>query len=177
MCIDPISMISIAGGVAGAAGSLVSGAAGSQAAGANANQALVAAAAARANAGMALDYGEGKVAQINQRVGNAIGAARAFAGAGNLAVNSGSPLAVQAMSAAQGNTDKQLALAGALNQAAGQNFAGAQADQSAVQDYRAQGYDMLGGLLGAGTAALRGIASIRGGGVAGGGGLGLSFGY
>lgn len=148
MCMDPISMLSLAGAGVGAVGSIMGG-------NANAKAAEIAAQTAQANAKMALDYGEGKVAQINQRVGNVIGAARASYGAGNLSLTSGSPLAVQAMSAQAGNTDKQLALAGALNQSAGQNF------QSA-QDYSAVGQDRMAGFVGAGTALLKGLGDIRG---------------
>jgi hypothetical protein len=148
MCVDPLTAVSIGGGVLGAAGSLFGGSA-------NAQAAELQAKVAQANSQMALDYGEGKVAQISQRVSNTIGASRASYAAGNLALNSGSPLAVQAMSAQQGNTDKQLALAGALNQAAGQSFTASAAYSRADQD-------RLAGVFGAGTSLLHGIGGVRG---------------
>lgn len=148
MCIDPMTAISLGGGALGAAGSLFSG-------NANAKAAGIQAQAAEANSQMALDYGEGKVAQIGQRVAQTIGHDRASFAAGNLALNTGSPLAVQAMSAQQGNTDKQLALAGSLNQASGQSFAASSA-------LTRQGQDQMAGIFGAGTALLRGLGGIRG---------------
>lgn len=158
MCIDPMTAISLGGGALGAAGSLFSG-------NANAKAAGIQAEAAEANSKMALDYGEGKVAQIGQRVDQTIGRARTSFAAGNLALNSGSPLAVQAMSAQQGNTDKQLALAGSLNQAAGQSFAASSA-------LTRQSQSQMAGIFGAGTALLAGLKGIygAGGALAGGGG-------
>jgi len=148
MCIDPVTAISIGSGALGAASSLAGGSANAQAAG-------IAAQAAQANAQMALDEGEGKVQQIQLRVDQAIGRTRAAAGAGNIAIGSGSPLAMQVMSAQQGNTDKQMAMAGALNQSSGMHFA-------AEQDYAKQEQDQMAGIFGAGTALLRGFAGVRG---------------
>ncbi len=148
MCVDPVTALSVASAGMGAASSLFGGSA-------NAKAAEIAAQTAEANSKMALAEGEGRVGQINQRVNNIIGAARANYAAGNLALNSGSPLMVQAMSAAQGNTDKQLAMAGALNQASGQSSAAATDLNSATQD-------RISGIVGAGTALLHGLAGIRG---------------
>jgi hypothetical protein len=148
MCIDPITALSIGSAGLGMAGSLMGGSA-------NAKQAGIAAQAAQANSQMALDEGEGRVGQIGLRVDQSIGRTRAAFGAGNIAINSGSSLNDQVMSAIQGNTDKQLALAGSLNQAAGQSF-------QAQADYAKQGQDQMAGIFGAGTALLRGFASMRG---------------
>ena len=133
------------------AGSLMQGSA-------NAKQAGIAAQAAQANSLMALDQGEGRVNQIGLHVDQSIGRTRAAFGAGNIAINSGSSLNDQVMSAIQGNTDKQLALAGSLNQAAGQSF-------QAQADYAKQGQDRIAGIFGAGTSLLNGLTSgFRGGG-------------
>ena len=148
MCVDPVTAISLASAAAGAASSLMSGSA-------NAKAAAIQAQTAEANSKMALAEGEGRVAQISQRVNNTIGAARANYAAGNLALNSGSPLAVQAMSAQQGNTDKQLTMAGALNQASGQSYAAGDALQ---REQQAQ----IAGVVGAGTAVLHGLMGVRG---------------
>ena len=164
MCVDPVTAISIGSAALGAAGSLASGSANSQ-------QAGIAAAAARNNAQMALDEGSGRAAQIDLRVGQAIGRTRGAFGAGNIAIGSGSSLNDMVMSAQQGNTDKQLVIAGSLNQAAGQRYA-------AASDYQKQGQDQMAGWLGAGTAMLRGLAGMRGlggnlGGVGSAGNVGL----
>jgi hypothetical protein len=151
MCIDPVTALSIGSGVIGAAGSMMGSSA-------NARQAGIAAQVAQANSQMALNEGEGRVAQIGQHVDQAIGRTRAAFGAGNIAINSGSSLNDQVMSAIQGNTDKQLAMAGALNQSAGQRF-------QAASDYQKQGQEQMAGIFGAGTALLNSLTSVyRGGG-------------
>jgi hypothetical protein len=151
MCVDPISMglmaLSIGGGALGAFGSISAG-------NANARAAELAAQTAQANAKMALDEGEGRAALVDQRVRQVIGASRAAAGAGNLDIASGSPLMVQALSAQQGNTDRQLALAAGINRAAGMNFA-------AGQDYQKADQDRLAGWIGAGTSVLNSIGGLR----------------
>ena len=162
MCVDPITALSIGSAGLGAAGSLMSSSANSQAAG-------IAAQAAQANSQMALDQGAGRAAQVDLRVGQSIGRTRAAFGAGNIAIGSGSSLNDQVMSAIQGNTDKQLSIAGSLNQAAGQSF-------QATQDYMKQGQDQMAGIFGAGTALLRGFASMRGLGGMGYGMNGYGFG-
>ena len=162
MCMDPMTMLAVGGSITGAAGSLMKGFASSSADRAGAVQAGIPAQAAQANSQMALDYGEGRVAQIDQRVDQSIGRARAGAGAGNLAANMGSPLAVQMMDAQQGNTDRQLALAGALNASAGQAFTASSAWSRSAQDTQAAGLDQIAGFLGAGTALMRGIGGIKG---------------
>ena len=148
MCVDPMTALSVGGGLLGAAGSLFGG-------NANAKAAEQAAQVAQLNAKTTLNYAEGSADQIQQRVDRTIGAARANYGGANLNVSVGSPLAVQAMSATQGNTDKQLTIARGLNQASGQNFA-------AGQDYQKAGQDQIAGILGAGTALLHGLGGIRG---------------
>lgn len=167
MCLDPMSMLAIGGAAAGAAGSLMSGAAGSEAAKANAQQAVLQAQVAMANSRMALDTGEGRAALVDKRVNDTIGAARAYYGAGNIAMNTGSPLAVTMNSAIQGNTDRQLTLAGALNAAAGQSFTASSAFSRANQDTQAASYARLAGIIGAGTSLMQGLGGIKGLGGAG----------
>lgn len=162
MCIDPVTAISLGSGALGAAGALAGGSANARAAG-------IAAQAAQANSQMALSEASGQQAQIDLRVNNAIGRTRASAGAGNIEIGSGSPLAMSVMSAQQGNTDKQLVMARALNQSAGQSF-------QASTDYQRVGQSQMAGILGAGTSMLQSLAfSSRAGGLAGGGGFGGGF--
>lgn len=148
MCVDPMTAISVGSAALGAFGSLASGSA-------NAKQAEIAAQVARVNSQMALQEGSGQVAQVEQRVGQAVGRTRAAFGAGNIAIGSGSSLADQVMSAQQGNTDKQLVMARALNSSAGQSFQAASASEKA-------GQDKMAGIFGAGTSLLSGLAGIKG---------------
>lgn len=163
MCIDPISAITLGTSLGGAALSAFgSVSAGNQNAAAAEMQAKI----AQANAAMAMTEASGKISRISGQVDQAIGHTRASFGAGNIDVSSGSPLLLQAMSAANGNIDRQLTAAGAFNQSAGQNFTAGQALQKA-------GDDRTAGWLGAGTALLRGLSSIKGFGLGfGGGGAG-----
>jgi hypothetical protein len=148
MCFDPTTAMSIGGAALGAAGSILGG-------GQNAAAERTRAEFAQINAQMALTEASGKLGQIDRRVDQSIGAIKANFGGGNIDANSGSPLLMQAFSASQGNTDKQLTIAQGLNQAAGQHEIAGEALQRASDAETA-------GWLGAGTALLRGFGSIRG---------------
>lgn len=147
MCADPLTLLTIGSTAMGVGGSIAGGYA-------NADAARMAGQVSVANAQTALAEGEGKAALIDQRTGNAIGSARAAAGAGNIDVNSGSPLMNQVISAQQGNTDKQLAIAAGLTGASSSNF-------QAAQDFQKVGQDQLAGWMGAGTALLNGMGAFR----------------
>ncbi|MDE2579962.1 MAG: hypothetical protein KGL46_14255 [Hyphomicrobiales bacterium] len=155
MCVEPATFAMAAGGAA-ALGQTAMGASGSISQGyANSQAGMMRAMVAQQNAKMAMTEASAKISRIDDSVGRAIGQERAAFGSSNIDINSGSPLLMQAFSAAQGNMDKQLAAAEGLNRAAGQNFAAADAARSADQSLRA-------GYLGAGTALLSGVSRIAG---------------
>jgi hypothetical protein len=156
MCLDPTTF-AVAGGATGALGSILGGFQ-------NSTAAKYAASIAQTNATTALDEGAAQGAQIGQRVQRQIGQTRSYFGGANLNVQKGSPLMLQASSAAEGNIDKQLAMAGSLNQAAGQNAQAGYDEERSTESLTA-------GWLGAGTSMLYGLSRWNGlGGFGAGGG-------
>jgi hypothetical protein len=118
---------------------------------ANANAANYNAAVARNAATFAQQQGEIRAQASDIRTGQAIGRSRAIAAAGNLDVNSGSPLDIQASNASIGRLNSLTIRNNAAREAWGQNAQAGLYDAQAQNDLEAGDINAAGSLIGAGT--------------------------
>lgn len=118
---------------------------------ANANAANYNAAVARNAATYAQQAGEVRAQASDIRTGQAIGRARAVAAAGNLDVNSGSPLDIQASNASIGRLNSLTIRNNAAREAWGQQAQAGLYDAEATNYIGAGNINAAGSLIGAGT--------------------------
>lgn len=118
---------------------------------ANANAANYNAAVARNAATYAQQAGEIRAQASDRATAAAVGRARAVAAAGNLDVNFGSPLDIQAGNAAMGRFNSMTIRNNAAREAWGQNAQANLYDFEGQNDITAGNYAAAGSLIGAGT--------------------------
>ena len=140
MCVDPTTALMLAAGGLSAGGQLFAGISGNEAGRRAAQQANI-------NADLALRRGHFEENRVRTEIDRNLDAQTAFVAAGHGDPTYGSPIAVQMLSAMQGETDAMLARLGGVTEAAGQMQQGVAAREKGFQS-------LVSGVLGAASTML-----------------------